>query len=48
MVHGGDVPIEWSEKNVIAKALESNLVTGGPKRSHGQSPSFEDKPKKVR
>ena len=48
MVHGGDVPIEWSEKNVIAKAPESNLATGAPKRSRGKSPSSEDKPKKVR
>ena len=48
VVHGGDIPIEWSEKNVIAKAPESNPVTGAPKRSCGKSPSFEDKPKKVR
>ena len=42
MVHGGNVPIEWSEKNVIAKAPESNPATGG------KSPSSKDKPKKVR
>ena len=48
VVHGGDVPVEWSEKNIIAKALESNPATGAPKRPHGKSPSSEDKPKKVR
>nr|POE97890.1 hypothetical protein CFP56_33830 [Quercus suber] len=40
--------INYSEKNIIVRALESNLATGAPKRSHGKSPSFEDKPKKVR
>ena len=48
VVHGGDVPIEWSEKNVIAKAPESNLAIGASKSSRGKSPSSEDKPKKVR
>ena len=37
-----------SEKNVIAKAPESNPTTGVPKRYRGKSPSSEDKPKKVR
>nr|POE97723.1 hypothetical protein CFP56_71786 [Quercus suber] len=36
------------EKNIIAKAPESNLATSAPKRSYGKSPSSEDKPKKVR
>ena len=48
MVHGGDVPIEWSEKNVIAKAPKSNPAIGAPKISRGKSPSSKDKPKKVR
>ena len=48
VVHGGDVPMEWSEKNIIAKALESNPTTSAPKRPCGKSPSFEDKPKKGR
>ena len=48
MVHGGNVPIEWSEKNVIAKAPKSNPATGAPKISRGKSPSSKDKPKKVR
>ena len=48
MVHGGDVPIEWSEKNTIVRAPESNPATGATKRSHGKSPPSEDKPKKVR
>ena len=48
VVHGGDVPMEWSEKNIIAKALESISTTSAPKRPRGKSASFEDKPKKVR
>nr|POF26475.1 hypothetical protein CFP56_35878 [Quercus suber] len=48
VVHGGDVPVEWSEKNIIAKAPESNPATSAPKRPRGKSPSSEDKPKKVR
>nr|POF23166.1 hypothetical protein CFP56_70946 [Quercus suber] len=48
VVHGGDVPMEWSEKSIIAKALESNPATGAPKRPRGKSPLSEDKPKKVR
>nr|POF13378.1 hypothetical protein CFP56_38407 [Quercus suber] len=48
VVHGGDVPMECSEKNVIAKVPGSNPTTGASKRSHGKSPSSEDKPKKVR
>ena len=48
VVHGGDIPMEWSEKNIIAKALESNPATGAPKRPRGKSPSSEDKPRKVR
>ena len=48
VVHRGDVPMEWSEKNVIAKSPESNPVTGAAKRSCGKSPSSEDKPKNVR
>ena len=48
MVHGGDVPMEWSEKNIIAKASESNPTIGAPKRPRGKSLSSEDKPKKVR
>nr|POF18129.1 hypothetical protein CFP56_59564 [Quercus suber] len=39
-------PLEWSEKNVIAKAPQSNPAIGAPKRSRGKSPSSEDKPKK--
>ena len=39
--------MEWSEKNIIAKAFESNPTTGAPKRPCGKSPSSEDKPKKV-
>ena len=48
MVHGGDVPAEWSDKNVIVKAPESNPATGALKSPCGKSPSFEDKPKKTR
>ena len=48
MVHKGNVPLEWSEKNVIVRAPESNPATSAPKRSRGKSPSSEDKPKKVR
>ena len=48
MVHRGNVPLEWSEKNVIVRAPESNPATSAPKRSRGKSPSSEDKPKKVR
>ena len=48
MVHKGDVPLEWCEKNVIVRAPESNPTTGAPKRSCGKSPSSEDKHKKVR
>ena len=48
MVHGGDVPIEWSEKNTIVRAPESNPATGATKRSRGKSPPSEDKTKKVR
>ena len=48
MIHRGDVPIEWSEKNVIVRAPESNPTTGAPKRPCGRSPSSEDIPKKVR
>ena len=48
MVHGGNVPIEWSEKNTIVGALKSNLATGLTKRSCGKLPPSEDKPKKVR
>ena len=40
--------MEWSEKNIIAKALESISTTSAPKRPRGKSASFEDKPKKVR
>nr|POE50280.1 hypothetical protein CFP56_48622 [Quercus suber] len=40
-------PSGASEKNVIAKAPETNPATSAPKRSHGKSPSSEDKPKKV-
>ena len=45
VVYGGDVPIEWSEKNVIAKAPETNPTTGAPKRSYGKSP-LKTSPKK--
>ena len=48
VVDGGNVPIEWSEKNVIVRAPESNPTTGAPKRPRGRSPSSEDIPKKVR
>ena len=48
VVHGGDVPIEWSEKNTIVRAPESNPATGATKRSRGKSPPSEDKTKKVR
>ena len=48
MVHGGDVPVEWSEKNIVVKVPKSNSNTGASKRPHGKSPSSEDKPKKVR
>ena len=48
MVNGGDVPVEWSEKNVIVKAPESNPATSALKRPCGNSPSSEDKPKKAR
>ena len=48
MVHKGDVPLEWSEKNVIERTPEFNPATGAPKRSRGKSPSSEGKPKKVR
>ena len=48
VVHGGDVPMEWSEKNTIVRAPKSNPATGATKRSHGKSPSSEDKPKKIR
>nr|POF00013.1 hypothetical protein CFP56_55808 [Quercus suber] len=48
VVHGGDVPLEWSEKNVIVRGPESNPATGAPKRSRGKFPSSENKPKKVR
>ena len=48
VVHVGDVPIEWSEKNTIVGAPKSNPVTSSTKRSRGKSPSLEDKPKKVR
>ena len=48
VVNGGDVPVEWSEKNVIVKAPESNPATGALKRPRGNSPSFKDKPKKAR
>ena len=48
MVLGGDVPIEWCEKNAIVGVLESNPATGSTKRSRGKSPPSEDKPKKVR
>ena len=30
------------------RAPKSNTATGATKRSHGKSPPFEDKPKKVR
>ena len=39
--------MEWSEKNIVVKAPESNPNTGASKRPHGKSPSSEDKPKKV-
>ena len=48
MVHGGIVPIEWSEKNTIVGAPESNPATSATKRSHGKSPPPGDRPKKVR
>ena len=48
MVYKGDVPLEWSEKNVIERTPKSNPATGAPKRSRGKSPSSEGKPKKVR
>ena len=48
VVHGSDVPMEWSEKNIVVKASESNPNTGAFKRPYGKSPSSEDKPKKVR
>ena len=48
MVNGGDVPVEWSEKNVIVKAPESNPAISALKRPRGNSPSSEDKPKKAR
>ena len=48
MVNGGDVLVDWSEKNVIVKAPESNPTTGALKRPHGKSPSSKDKPKKLR
>ena len=38
VVRGGDVPIKWSEKNVIARAPETNPTTSAPKRSCGKSP----------
>nr|POE96574.1 hypothetical protein CFP56_44576 [Quercus suber] len=47
VVHGGDVPVEWSEKNIIAKAPKSNPAIGASKRPCVKSPSSEDKPKKV-
>ena len=48
VVNGGDVLVDWSEKNVIVKALESNPTTDALKRPCGKSPSSKDKPKKVR
>nr|POF22431.1 hypothetical protein CFP56_74740 [Quercus suber] len=48
VVYGGNVPIEWSEKNTIVRAPESNLATNATKRSCGKSPPSKDKPKKVR
>ncbi|XP_075665554.1 uncharacterized protein LOC142635246 [Castanea sativa] len=48
VVHGGNVPIEWSGKNTIVGAPKSNPTTGSTKRSHGKSPPLEDRPKKVR
>ena len=48
VVLGGDIPIEWCEKNAIVGVLESNPATGSTKRSRGKSPPSEDKPKKVR
>ena len=48
VIHGGNVPIEWSEKNTIVRAPESNPAIGAPKRSRGKSPPSEDKPQKVR
>ena len=48
MVNRGDVLMEWSEKNVIVKAPESNPATSALKRPRGKSPLSEDKPKKVR
>ena len=48
VVNGGDVLVDWSEKNVIVKAPESNPTTGALKRPHGKSPSSKDKPKKLR
>ena len=48
VVLGGDVPIEWCEKNAIVGVLESNPTTGSTKRSRGKSPPSKDKPKKVR
>ena len=48
VVLGGDVPIEWCEKNAIVGVPKSNPATGSTKRSRGKSPPLEDKPKKVR
>lgn len=48
MVHGGNVPIEWSEKNNVVGAPKSIPVASSTKRIHGKSPPLEDKTKKVR
>ena len=48
VVHGGNVPIEWPEKNTIVEAPESNLATSATKSSSDKSPPPGDKPKKVR
>nr|POE96571.1 hypothetical protein CFP56_44573 [Quercus suber] len=47
VVHGGDILVEWSEKNIITKAPKSDLATNAYKRPRGKSPSSEDKPNKV-
>ena len=48
VVDGGNVPIEWSEKNVIVGAPKSNLAIGSTKRSRDKSCPSKVKPKKVR
>jgi len=48
VVDGGNVPIEWSEKNIIVGAPKSNLAIGSTKGSRGKSCPSKVNPKKVR